>query len=229
MNGDIQIAVPLSPVQERSLSSISPSASEQDIYGAVSSPLRKFEAQNKFFDDDAEQLTNLSRRMNGKTAWQQLRGRDQHIRKDDSGDPLVPFLRNRHEKRAWRAQRRRTIAKAILLNKWQGMIQEVFQDRFRANLFDLNHDNVFETAEFSFSEVAADDRSLIREGAVFYWYILYLDSETGDRDRVSRIWFRRSGRMSKDEYSRALERVSDVWRSFGWEGNSGDASGKRST
>jgi hypothetical protein len=226
MDGEIQIAVPLSPVQERSLSSISPSASEQDIYRAVSSALRTFQAQNKFLDDDTEQLTNRSRRMNGKTAWQQLRAREQHIGQDDSGDPLIPFLRNRHERRVWRAQRRRTIAKAVLLNKWQGMVQEVFRDKFRANLFDLNQNDVFETAEFAFSEVSSDDRSLIREGAVFYWYILYLDSETGDRDRVSRIWFRRSGRMSGDEYSQALERVSDVWRSLGWEGNSGNASGK---
>jgi len=106
------------------------------------------------------------------------------------------------------------------------MVQEVLQDGFRANLFDLNRNDVFETADFAFSEVASDDRSLIREGAIFYWYILYLDSETGDRDRVSRIWFRRSGRMSNDEYSQALERVSNVWRSFGWEENSGDASDK---
>ena len=187
MDGEIQIEVPRSAVQERNLSFISPSASEQNIYTAVSSALRTFQAQNKYFDDDTEQLTNRSRRMNGKTAWQELRGRGQHVPQEDSSDSLIPFLRNRHERRAWRAQGRRTIAKAIILNKWQGMVQEVLQDGFRANLFDLNRNDVFETADFAFSEVASDDRSLIREGAIFYWYILYLDSETGDRDRVSRI------------------------------------------
>jgi hypothetical protein len=213
-----------SAVQERTLASLSPSVSDQEIY--ETDVTRSFQAKTKFLDDEPGLFTRQSQRMNGKTSSQRFRERELMSFYDDNSNARVPFLRNRHERRAWRARRQKTIAKAILLNKWEGMVQEVYEDRFRANLFDQDRPDVLETAEFSFNEISSEDRDLVREGAIFYWYLLYLDSEAGDRDRVSRIWFRRSGRMSSHNFSKAFERVSDVWRNLGWEKSANSSSQK---
>jgi hypothetical protein len=129
---------------------------------------------------------------------------------------IHPFFANRRERRKWFALGHLIPEKTIVLNKWQGQVIDVTETSFTAALYDLNKTDIVEQAEFAINEVSSEDTRLIRSGAVFYWYILQHDTRTGDRDQMSRIWFQRSGRMSREIHEAAQERVNDVWRSFGW-------------
>jgi hypothetical protein len=84
----------------------------------------------------------------------------------------------------------------ISLAKREGVVLSLGIDSFTARLINLLDDSNRDTlgdleAEFSFDEVSKGERSLVLEGAIFYWNIGYYDDPTGQRRRVSEIRFRR--------------------------------------
>ena len=69
-----------------------------------------------------------------------------------------------------------------------------------------------ELGDFTFAEVSDDDRSLIAEGAVFYWSIGYRVEQWGQRSTESAIRFRRlpvwTERELQSARRRAMEQVN---------------------
>jgi len=99
-----------------------------------------------------------------------------------------------------------------LLQKFQGQVTEILQQEFKARLFDLSRDeSAYEFAIFSVDEIDTSDAELLREGAIFYWYIGYSSGPRGRR-RLSFIHFSRSGRMTKAQYEAAYDELGDMWR-----------------
>ncbi len=75
---------------------------------------------------------------------------------------------------------------------FDGTILEVGGDSFIARLVNkLDENDVQEDAEFAFDEVSKADRSLIRLGAMFYWFIGRTEKPHGQQSNTSLLRFRR--------------------------------------
>lgn len=104
----------------------------------------------------------------------------------------------------------------ILLQKWQGVVKNVGEESFLAELRDLTSERPEEEAEFPIDEIPNPDRELIAVGAVFYWCIGYLDTLNGQRIRASEIRFRRVPAWTKKEIERARSQAIKLRDAIGW-------------
>jgi hypothetical protein len=102
------------------------------------------------------------------------------------------------------------------LRKWDGVVLSMRDDVFRARLFDESADEPEAEADIYVSEVPPQDRSLLTPGSLFYWHIGYRDTPSGDRERVSRIRFRRLPPPSAADRKRAVQKADELRASFGW-------------
>lgn len=83
-----------------------------------------------------------------------------------------------------------------VLQAWEGTVEEVAIDSFRARLRDLTElSRPDEIVEIFSEEVDAADRDLLRPGGVFYWNIGYKEGSGIPRERTSRVTFRRVPRV----------------------------------
>lgn len=77
-----------------------------------------------------------------------------------------------------------------LLQQWEGIVTEIADGEFTAELRDLTDPaNYREEATFELDEVSPDDQPLLALGAVFRWSIGYKTSNAGQRERVSQLRF----------------------------------------
>jgi len=98
-----------------------------------------------------------------------------------------------------------------LLQKFQGQVTEVFDQEFKARLYDLSgDDSTCEVAMFSVDEIDSSDTKLLKEGAIFYWYIGYSSGVRGRR-RQSFISFSRFGRMTPEQFANSYEELGEMW------------------
>ncbi len=104
----------------------------------------------------------------------------------------------------------------IPLQKWEGVVLEVEPDIFRARLVDLTCPNPPEEVELPRGEVSDSDVDLLRPGGLFYWTIGYLDDRFGQRQRTSRIRFRRLPPWTADELESARREAELLAECIGW-------------
>ena len=105
------------------------------------------------------------------------------------------------------------------LQKWEGVVLDVYEDSFFARLSDLTEDGLEEEGEFYIDDVSREDLPLLKPGAVFYWNIGYHDSRTGQRRKVSEIRFRRLPAWTAKEIDAAKSKAIELKNLFGWEKN----------
>ncbi len=106
--------------------------------------------------------------------------------------------------------------RAISLQKWQGIVTQIFKDSFYSDLINLTHEGFDEETEFSIEEVSPEDQSLIEVGAIFYWSIGYHHSYSGQRTRMSQIRFKRMPNWSKKAIEMAEKKAKKTATLFGW-------------
>lgn len=105
----------------------------------------------------------------------------------------------------------------VTLQAFEGTVQSVRGDEFDAVLFDLT-DRIRpeEVVSFSLQEVSEQDRELISQGNVFYWFIGYDVSRSGQLTRTSRIRFRRlpawTASRLRSLRARATEQFADLFK-----------------
>jgi hypothetical protein len=105
---------------------------------------------------------------------------------------------------------------AIVLEKWEGRVDEVSDNTFTATLTNLTNSKLDERAEFDLSEISKYDRSLAVPGAIFYWSVGYRDAISGQRTRESVLRFRRLPRWSSTTRREATE-LAATWKTrFHW-------------
>jgi len=93
---------------------------------------------------------------------------------------------------------RESKGKVTVLQRWIGQVVHVKAHQFLAILSDTtNPKNPPEEVELELSEVSESDRSLLTEGATFYWSIGYRDTAGGQRERISTLRLARHPRLSK--------------------------------
>lgn len=103
-----------------------------------------------------------------------------------------------------------------LLQQWEGVVLEVYEDYFIARLHDLTGKYPDEEAEFSFEEISENDKELLEPGAFFYWNIGYHESKSGQRTRSSIIRFRRLPAWTKKEIESSKKRAEDICAKLKW-------------
>lgn len=103
-----------------------------------------------------------------------------------------------------------------ILERWDGIVQEVGESTFTARLLDQKSGRPRAETEVFIGEVPPYDRPLLKPGAVFYWHIGYRDPE-GDHERVSRIRFRRLPPKTRADLKRAELAADKIRSQFGWE------------
>ncbi|MEK7678163.1 MAG: hypothetical protein AAB676_20220 [Verrucomicrobiota bacterium] len=91
----------------------------------------------------------------------------------------------------------------ISLQKWECYVLEVYADSFAARLLDLTNPGPEEEAVFPMRRVSAEDRWLVRTGAVFYWNIGEHTDVTGRQRTVSELRFRRLPALTNDDIAAA--------------------------
>lgn len=99
---------------------------------------------------------------------------------------------------------------ATIEQAWEGCVDEFNGNTILASLLDLTGGNPEEAVEIPVEEVAEDDRSLIARGALFYWYIYYHTSESGQIRRSSMIRFRRLPQWTETELQKAEEEAAKL-------------------
>ena len=106
--------------------------------------------------------------------------------------------------------------RAISLQKWRGIVEEVQKDFFTAKLINLTDIGFDEYAEISNDEITHEDKELIKPGAIFYWSIGYSHSSTGQRTRFSDIRFRRIPIWDEKEINIAKEKAQKTGKLIEW-------------
>ncbi len=98
-----------------------------------------------------------------------------------------------------------------VLQQWEGIVTAVTDDSFFAELQDLGDvSQPLEIVEILIAEVPEEDRSLLVEGAIFYWSIGYETSLGGQLKRISEIRMRRTLRWTKRALQRASKRAEEL-------------------
>jgi hypothetical protein len=100
---------------------------------------------------------------------------------------------------------------------WEGTVTEVRAGGFAAVLMDkTNPANPDEHARFDFEnvEIAADDRTLVRPGAAFYWIIGSEKTPGGTVKNISIVQFRRVPAWTRSALSEAAERAKSITALF---------------
>jgi hypothetical protein len=107
-------------------------------------------------------------------------------------------------------------ARFQVLQKWEGIVLDVRRTSFVARLIDLVGNEPDQEAELPIGELSPRDRKRLIPGALFYWYIGYRDELSGDRERSSRLRFRRLPPPSEPEIARAREAATKLRSALGW-------------
>ncbi len=93
-----------------------------------------------------------------------------------------------------------------VVQKWEGHVIEIHEDTFTARLIPISGEGSEQEAEIFIEEVSAEDLSLLKPGAVFYWSIGYHSRPCGSRMNVSVIRFRRLPIWTRREIEDAKSR-----------------------
>jgi hypothetical protein len=107
-------------------------------------------------------------------------------------------------------------ARFDVLQKWEGVVTAVNSETFRARLVDLTGAQPDQEAEVFLNEVSPRDRRRVVQDAIFYWYIGYRDESNGDRERASRIRFRRLPPLTDSEVDAARRAAEALRARLGW-------------
>ncbi len=136
---------------------------------------------------------------------------------DERREYTADFLRESVLPEFRPAPRLRSPEQFTALQKWEGVVLRIQDETFSARLSDLTTAHADEEAELPIAEVSAADRDLLQAGAFFYWTIGYLDDRYGQRQRASRIRFRRLPAWTHEEVEAARREADALAEQLGWD------------
>lgn len=101
----------------------------------------------------------------------------------------------------------------IVLQEWEGVVEEVGEKEFSALLVDVTAAKklISERALFLVSDIGRSQRYRIRPGAVLRWLIGYQTDADGERQRFSKVVFRELPKIT----SRDRTQADELAREFG--------------
>jgi hypothetical protein len=106
------------------------------------------------------------------------------------------------------------------LSHWEGVVEQVWHDRFRGRLVPLTTGHRdrgrVEFTEFSLDDLANEsDRDLVQPGAIFYWTIAKGKNVAGTLTNISLVRFRRVPPLSRQKQERARIEAEELLLSLG--------------
>ena len=108
----------------------------------------------------------------------------------------------------------------IVLQKWEGEVIEINEKEatFKASLIDKTKKDkyIVEEAEMYIEDLSKDDKTLLKIGSRFYWYIGYLDDKNGQRTKVSHIYFVRTPKWNKYDIETLKKNAEELSQSLHW-------------
>jgi hypothetical protein len=104
------------------------------------------------------------------------------------------------------------------LQEWEGFVSEIGIDSFTGLLVDLTakKKRPEEKMEFPISDLSEDDKSLLREGAIFRWSIGY-QMQHGTKKRISQIVFRRLPAWTRSDFEASKRKVKEIAENVVWD------------
>ncbi len=104
-----------------------------------------------------------------------------------------------------------------LLQKWEGIVEEILAETVRVRLIDLMRRCPDEQCTLNLEEFSEDDRECLRMGVPFYLYVGYHDLPSGQRKRETMIYVKRHVRWGHDDLQAAEDWASIVAREIQWD------------
>jgi len=107
------------------------------------------------------------------------------------------------------------VEQVIVLQDWEGVVEEVRDDDFVARLMDKTAAKKFdsEAAEIPKSEVDMDDIDLVKPGAIFYLTVFRRVLRNGRQERITRLIFRRLPAWTPSML-KSVEDRANSWKTF---------------
>jgi hypothetical protein len=105
----------------------------------------------------------------------------------------------------------RELSREVLLQEWEGQVQEVGEHVFSARLVDLTRDSKEETEEtdLPIQDLGEADRNLLIPGATFRWIIGYRWAN-GEKERFARVVIRRLPIWTEREIRSADQEAAEL-------------------
>lgn len=104
----------------------------------------------------------------------------------------------------------------VSLQKWEGTVLRVKNDKFICRLKDLTVPGADEVAEIPIKEVSDADIDYLNEGAIFEWHIGYKEYKSGTKQRVSTIIFRKLPMWDERELEEARAEGKKLIEDIEW-------------
>jgi hypothetical protein len=134
---------------------------------------------------------------------------DKNATGKDSSRYDVP-LELLHQSIDFKLRKQRTRPKFQVLQKWEGIVEEVKKDHILVKLIDLTNGGTDEEALLDYEDISADDLALVKEGAMFYWSIGYETQLDRQVKKSSFIKFRRLPNISPGKFDAIHERAEEL-------------------
>jgi len=98
----------------------------------------------------------------------------------------------------------------VPIQKWYGIVKEVSEKSFIADLDDMTNGGTKESAQFDKNDVEMSERHLIEPGAIFYYYIAYM-LKNGTKYKPQVIRFKRPISRQQEEFEKAMARADTMF------------------
>lgn len=100
--------------------------------------------------------------------------------------------------------------------KWIGHVFELSETSFMAKLEDKYDPTTYEIAEFEVAEVSEDDISLLKLGAIFYWFVGYVNQD-GQVFKQSLVRFKRIVDFTESEIDFIADEANELNNTLIWD------------
>lgn len=183
--------------------SVNSTHKEKALVGASETSTHYLEEEDKIVDQDEASLIYPDR--------------DRLIEKETISDD--PFSSREKESQSTFQhifKTKKKINYSTTLQKWKGIVTEITESGFKAELEDQTNPGTKEVASFDLEEISPDDQKLIEIGAVFYWSIGY-KNQNGQVTKESLIRFQRIADWKEKDYDAAADRASSIYESLNFE------------
>ena len=103
--------------------------------------------------------------------------------------------------------------------EWEGYVDTVDDKEFTVRVVDVKAKDTVPTdiATFSIDDLSEDERALLREGAIVRWVLGFERLSSGQRRRVSELYFRRMPAFSQADFARAKAKALELIESINWD------------
>lgn len=136
---------------------------------------------------------------------------------DSTGDSIKEQFQSSDKVvvRLFRQEQKHHIVCSFVTQKWEGIIKEVYDNSFLAQLYkkDGDEQEIIE-GEFDFDDVPKDDRILISPGVFFYWVLGREITKGGQISNVASVRIRRMPTWNRFNIDKTNPKVEDFTSFF---------------